>query len=548
MKRNKLVLALMALFVAVFVLVACDNDEPEVAQTDPVATEGTIAIATPGITIDPDDLEELVLTIHDHRGPNGVFQDDWPVWIQIAEHTGIRLTGTANPVADNTVEQFNLEAVNLFPADIYGGPQLGHLFTEYGMEGAFQPLNDLIDSYAPHIRALLDERPEIENFITAPDGNIYFIPFVPDGSVARVMFIRQDWLDILDLDQPQTVEELEAVLVAFRDEMPAHTGNDTIIPLFDDNWLTLLRYTTLWGARAFGNDTTGIRVVPSEDSDELYHAWLTDEFMEGIQNLSRWYDEGLIDPEIFTRGTTSRQELLSQNRGGMTMHFPVSTADFNHSLRSEIDGFNFIAMAPPANINGQRVAENQRIAVQNSGWAISHSNEHPEATMRLFDFLFSPQGRYLMSFGAEGYTFDFVNGEPIFQDWIFDQGTPIPNFLRDEIGSIGWLGHHQMFEYEMQIATPEAAHAFELYGTGEFFVRQLPQLGFMPDEQATIVDIQQNLNAFLDENIQAMIINDWTEIEANWAAFVQGAIAMGADELVEAYQSAFDRFIANFGG
>jgi putative aldouronate transport system substrate-binding protein len=167
--------------------------------------------------------------------------------------------------------------------------------------------------------------------------------------------------------------------------------------------------------------------------------------------------------------------------------------------------------------------------------------------MRLFDFLFAPQGRHLMSFGAEGLTFDLVDGEPVFRDMVFEQGSPVPNFLRDEIGSIGWLGHHQMFEYEMQIASPEAYAAFELYGTGEFFVRQLPQLGFMPEEQTIIAEIQATLNAFLDESIQAMIINDWTLVEGQWAAFVQGAIDMGALELVEAYQSAFDRFNTNFG-
>jgi len=539
MKKGKLFIILASFVMILTLFVACNGDDSNVENPEPSAetySEGNNS-----------DLEQVTLTFHYHSGPNGVFIDDWPVWQQIALHTGVSLTNTANPVADDAVEQFNLEAVNGFPADIYGGLNIGPNITEFGMQGAFIPLNDLIDSYAPHIRALLDERPIIENFITASDGNIYFIPFVPDGTVARTMFIRQDWLDILELDQPQTVEELEAVLIAFRDYMPAHTGNDVVHPLFDDNWFTLIRYTNLWGARAFGNDNPANRIVPHEDSDELYHAWLADEFMVGIQNLSRWYEEGLIDPQIFTRGTTSRQELLSQNMGGMTMHFPLSTADFNQNLRDSIDGFNFVAMAPPVGTDGRRVAENERIPVQASGWAISHNNAHPEATMRMFDFLFAPQGRHLMSFGAEGVTFDLVNGEPIFRDMVHEQPQPVPNFLRDYMGSLRFLGYHQMFEYEMQLATPEASDAVELYGTGEFFVRQLPPLSFTSAEEEVIGSIQANLNAYLDENIQSMILNDWTEIEDRWNDFVQGAINIGADELLAAHQSAFDRFIENFG-
>ena len=533
MKKNKFLLGLSTLLIGGFVLVGCGgNDEPQ-------------QVPTPGNNnVEAD--EEIVLTFHYHAGPNGVFNDDWSVWTQIAEHTGVRLTGTANPVATDAVEQFNLQAVDSFPADIYGGLNLSNLFNEYGMQGAFQPLNDLIDSYAPHIRALFDERPYIENFVTAPNGNIYFIPFVPDGTVARTMFIRQDWLDILGLEQPQTVEELEEVLIAFRDEMPAHTGNDTIIPLFDDNWFTLIRYTNLWGARAFGNDIPANRIVPREDSDELYHAWLTDEFMVGIQNLSRWYDEGLIDQQIFTRGTTSRQELLSQNMGGMTQHFPVSTAAFNDNLAETVPGINFVAMAPPMGTDGRRVAENQRIPVQGSGWGISHNNQHPEATMRLFDFMFSDLGRTLMMWGGEGVTFEFVDGVPQFLDHVFEQDMPIPNYLRDHHGSLRFLGYQQKFEQEVQLATPAAQAAFALYGTGEFFVRQLPPLSFTAEEQAVIASIQANLNAYLDENIQAMILNPWQDVERNWDSFVAGAIAMGADELVEVTQSSFTRFIENF--
>ena len=544
MKKNKLFMFLLG-FVLLLTIVACDNTDN---GNNAVNNAGNDVVTQSPSPVPPSEtpVEEIVLTFHYHAGPNGVFQDDWPVWEQIASHTGVRLTNTANPVADNAVEQFNLEAVDGFPADVYGGLNIGPLFTEFGMQGAFVPLNDLIDRYAPNIRALLDSRPYIENFITAPDGNIYFIPFVPDGTVARTMFIRQDWLDILELDHPQTVEELEDTLIAFRDYMPAITGNPHIIPLFDDNWFQFMRFTNLWGARAFGNDNPGNRIVPREEADELYHAWLTDEFMVAIQNLSRWHQEGLIDPQIFTRGNTSRQELLSQNMGGMTAHFPVSTADFNANLRPSIEGFNFVPMAPPVGADGRRVAENQRIPVQASGWAISHNNAHPEATMRMFDFLFADEGRFLMSFGAEGVTWDLVNGEPVFRDMVHEQGMPIPNFLRDQMGSLRFLGYQQMFEYELQIASPEAYAAFNLYGTGEFFVRQLPPLSFTVEEQETISSIQATLNAYLDENIQSMILGDWREVEGRFESFVQGAIQIGADRLLEAHQSAFDRFIENF--
>ncbi|MCL2015794.1 MAG: hypothetical protein FWG68_06050 [Defluviitaleaceae bacterium] len=56
---------------------------------------------------------------------------------------------------------------------------------------------------------------------------------------------------------------------------------------------------------------------------------------------------------------------------------------------------------------------------------------------------------------------------------------------------------------------------------------------------------QKPLNTFLDENIQGFILGDWENIAGQWDSFVQQAIAMDANDLLAAYQSAFDRFLAN---
>ena len=58
--------------------------------------------------------------------------------------------------------------------DIVGGNR--DLINQYGMEGAFMPLNDLIEEYAPDFKKILDENPDIKGAITAADGNITRFP------------------------------------------------------------------------------------------------------------------------------------------------------------------------------------------------------------------------------------------------------------------------------------------------------------------------------------------------------------------------------------
>ena len=49
---------------------------------------------------------------------------------------------------------------------------------KYGAEGVFIALNDLIDQYCPNLKAEMAKRPGAEERITAPDGNIYSLPFL----------------------------------------------------------------------------------------------------------------------------------------------------------------------------------------------------------------------------------------------------------------------------------------------------------------------------------------------------------------------------------
>ena len=109
-----------------------------------------------------------------------------------------------------------------------------------------------------------------------------------------------------------------------------------------------------------------------------------------------------MDAEVFTRGSSSREYLLSENLGGMTHDWFASTSGYNTSLARKVEGFEFKAFAPPASVSGKRVEEHRRIPIKPDGWAIGHTNKHPVETIKYFDFWFSEAGRRLANFGVEG--------------------------------------------------------------------------------------------------------------------------------------------------
>lgn len=265
--------------------------------------------------------EPLELTIQMNHARYPRYDSDWPVEKIANEMTGISLVDSTVGANTRTSENNGrTEALNLMLAtgeipDIVGSSRLKDFVNQYGPEGAFVPLNDLIAEHAPNISAFFDERPELAAAIAAADGEMYYIPYLPDGKYGRAYFVRTDWLEALGLESPETVEELEQVLIAFRDGDPNGNGMADEIPFFARQWPELIRLVTLWDGRSTGSDTYHDFMV---EDGSVVHPYAGDGYREGIANLARWYEIGLIDPEVFTRGSSSREYLLSENLGGMT--------------------------------------------------------------------------------------------------------------------------------------------------------------------------------------------------------------------------------------
>ena len=131
--------------------------------------------------------EPLELTIHMHwpraqgYGVGGDTSQIYPVELAAREMTGIHLIDDTS--GKNTKD--NNEAMNLLLAkgdlpDIVGGNRIQQPVNEYGPQGAFVPLNDLVAEHAPNIKAWFDARPGLWEAIAAYDGNVYYIPYLPD--------------------------------------------------------------------------------------------------------------------------------------------------------------------------------------------------------------------------------------------------------------------------------------------------------------------------------------------------------------------------------
>lgn len=542
----KKLLSLILVLTMLFALAACSDDggsgdestasgnstSEKTESTDKDAESSTKTPNNPDTFITDEPLE---LTMHMHFRNAYTYKEDWPVFTEAAKLTNINLKGVAPSSATDTQEVFNLLMVSGDLPDIVEGNNLKDDFIKYGMEGAFIPLEDLIEEHAPNLKKFLEEHEYVKTFATAPDGHMYFIPYIPDGSVGKGYYIRKDWLDIVGKEVPTTVDELHDVLTAFANEDPNGNGLADEIPYFSrhvgenfrDN--EAVRLTHFWGA------STDFYT----DGDTVKHGFTSDEFKEGIKNVAQWYKEGLIDPEIYTRGSKARDIALGNNIGGFVHDWFGSTASYNGTLADDIPGFELVPIAPPADINGDVWEEFNRDLVKPDGWAITVSNEHTIETIKYFDFWFSEEGRRLINFGIEGVQYDMVDGSPVFKDEILNGEKSVQAQLWD-IGSQVPIGFYQDFAYEIQTYNDVAAKGVQMYVDEEYVRPAFPLLSFTEEEQKIYDEIHVNIETFMRETHQKWILGG-ESVEDGWDAYIERLDELGYQEFIGIHQSAYDR-------
>lgn len=537
MKLRKFLCVLAATTILAGTFVGCSSTDKEAASTETTQTEQKEPAkeeVAAGESANPYLASEnpVKLTVHMGTKDSGVFNNEWAIFKKAAEMTNVTLEGTLPDTVKDFSETFSLVMASGNLPDIMQALQKD--FLEFGPEGAFLPLNDLIDEHAPNLKKFLDENPDVRSAASDIEGNIWFIPFIADGLAEKGWFIRRDWLDKLGLEEPKTVDELYTVLTAFVNNDPNGNGQKDETGFFHRNTTKGIE-----GLLGLWNAYQGFQAF---DGKVIYGP-MEPEYGVAMENLTKWYKEGLIDKEIFTRGGKARDMLLADNTGGLTHDFFASTGNYNEQLASQIEGFAFDPMLPPADDKGVVKEPTVRDRSKNYGWGISHSNPDPVAAIKYFDFWFTEEGRRMANFGIEGDTYTMVDGKPIFTDKVLKSDKAPVEVIR-ETGAQSNFGFQQDYFYEEQWTTPLAVEGINMYVENDVFMDKYPTLKFTKEEQDTIAKLLPKVETYVTETTQQWILG---AKPIDFASYQAELKKLGGDKLLEINQAAYDRYVVEMG-
>ncbi len=487
---------------------------------------------------------------------------------KLASDINLNILGTGNPNA-NPLDDYNLHAVDGFPSDIVGGVKTYDAAQNYATQGAFYPLNELAD-YMPNFQRYLSDpkNKEIKEAIEGKDGVYYIIPNINPPSdyimAGTAMFIRTDWLEKLDLALPNTVEELETVLIAFRDKDPNGNGLSDEIPFVGNLNKSYTSLPTLFGARTHDKEPSNGKMVLKDNN--IVHAWFTDDMKYAITEISRWYDERLIDPEFNTLQDNPLKLYFPNDIAGVTYE-PLYWAGELNELPNMPENFALEGMLPVKNeISKTRMYNDERYINKGHGWGISRSSKNPEIAAAFLDIFFTSEGHDLIGFGIEGVHYDQIDTR-----YIFGRDMRVPHYIgevADEIASgktainviksrggrtaFGLENDYELGYGRLDLELPKAYEAFILYdeakASGELVSGPyLPLLdSFMTeDERQVSYKIKGDLDSFVSEQYQIMITSRASDITDDmWSSYLAQAKKLGLDQLENIYNTGYKRYLA----
>ena len=456
----------------------------------------------------------------------------------------------------DSAQKLNLSLAGGEYPDIYMCSMTTDLILEYGIrEKVLIPLEDLIDQYAPNMKAILDADPSIREKITAPDGHIYsFFRFDGVQSPFARLWVFQPWLKAYEAatgkGEPQTLDEFRAFLEYVRDNDMNGNGDSTDeIPLMGTYaWDHQGSDPMYWIMNCFTYFPCNADLVYVRDG-EVKFAPMGDDFREGLKYVRQLVADGLLDEITYTQD-------LNQYRAVVNVTEPkdmkVAVAAAPYYMRFVTQSIynrayeDFYFLPPVEGPTGLRQCSYEETGNM-LNWCITSACKDPVAAIKWLDYLTAPYTIAYTSYGDEGTDWVFT-GEynesycdapaikritsTLLADGASTQNRRWTGWLSRIYLPDGYRSNYQIPTSLMQINQNAASEVYMSYAVSN----GVPSFVWNTDEDLAleISDLEGQItdyaaNMWTQFILGALDIND----DAQWAAYEQGLEELDLDRYLE---------------
>ena len=429
---------------------------------------------------------------------------------------------------------------------------------KYADQGIIIALEDYIDAYMPNLKAVFDKYPEYRTMCTDTEGHIWALPWIEQlGSgktaiqtVGNMSFINKKWLDFLNLEVPETVDEFEQVLIAFRDhasELLEEFGIDgSIIPMScivndgdQDPSILINGFGEGYG------DADKTRHIAVTDDKKVICSATQEGYKKGIEWLNKLNDEGLIDPEAFTQEWSTYVSKGKSGRYGVCFSWDVANID------------NLEDWVPLPVLT----ADTRNLTPQNGSFTsgfdrgrcvVTAVAKNPALVCAWLDQMYDPIQSPQNNWGTYGEDDDFdifemsknAEGGDMLKHAPLGDASPVEVREAESVGGpLAVLDEY----YDKYVTCPDDAQ-YRLDWIEDYFTPDMHTEYVYPNVFMNREDTEElsNLQADIQKTINAKksdwIMNGFTD--ADWDEYLKSLDSYGLEDYLKIYQKYLDAYYA----
>ena len=148
------------------------------------------------------------------------------------------------------------------------------------------------------------------------DGKLMGLPTTEISHGPGILWLRKDWMDKCNLEEPKTMEDIYNILQQFLVQDPGGNGEGQTAGLVIDPEIA----GNSGGSYMPNNIFTLYGAYPKQWIDDgsgnAVYGSVQPEMKEALEQLSKMYSEGLIDKQFVTRTGDDRKGLLNSGKSG----------------------------------------------------------------------------------------------------------------------------------------------------------------------------------------------------------------------------------------
>lgn len=419
---------------------------------------------------------------------------------------------------------------------------------EYGKQGKFVNFSDYMD-LMPNFSKLVAENPNILLTCQNEDGSIYSLPAVANNPVSssQLLYLRTDMLHAAGWDEaPTTTDEF---LQCIQDIQAYYGANDPDFMAFHIgsgeylNWNDML--TTAYFFPAFGElNETGL----TNDADgKVVLGAGTEQYKRFIEFMIQVYNSGAFPKDIYITDISSHKALWTNG------HVAITSAANGIYITSDSFASGNIELTVMKPLISEYTSTRRWVMPPIGKWQLNCINANlSEEDIRIlvqwFDALYAPADDPLDDEGTISSI--SLNRGKLGTDYIFSEDGTVINILPHEgYSSTEWIKNEmysQSYLLHTYVEDPSTPLGIKGKGTKENLwpyavdASLVRYANLAQDEIAIVNSHWPDIDKYIAQMTIKWITGE-EDLVSTWTTYLAKLEQLGLQDVLDAYQAAFDR-------